>query len=89
METRRMGFLCNLGRKLNTDLSNRGNVPSSLSCCPPFHGSPEALQHMSRHTFAALHPTAPRSTYPRAFFSYFSCLTSEPRSTGGGWARRV
>ena len=51
METPRMGFLCNSERKLNTDLSNRGNVPSSLFCCPPFHISPGAsiTAHIKAH----------------------------------------
>lgn len=90
MEIPRMGFLCNLGRKLDIDLSRRGNVPSSVSCCPPFHGSPGAsiTAHIRAH-FCCPASYRPQEHIPQSSFAHFSCLIAEPRSTGGGWAQRV
>lgn len=36
VETPHTSFLCNLGRNLNVDFSQRRNASSSLSCYPPF-----------------------------------------------------
>ena len=91
MERPCMGFLCNLGRKLNADLSSRGPAPSPAALLSTFFQE-QASQHTSRHTFAALCPTSPRSTYPRAFFptSLVSHLSpgAQQEAGQGGFDRR-